>query len=89
MRIDIVGFLSEEGRLMLDLTIRFLFPMITHLSLGEWRVFGGIHVCMYCVCIFVPFKFYWDCSLAVSFCSGSLNASYVGSYHIIGALGSS
>jgi hypothetical protein len=36
MRIDIVGFLLEEGRLMLDLIIRFLFPMITHLSLGEF-----------------------------------------------------
>lgn len=36
MRIDVVGFLPREGRLMLDLTIRFLFPMITHLSLEEF-----------------------------------------------------
>lgn len=54
-----------------------------------YHVDACMHICMYCVCIYSPFIIYWDCSLAVSFCSGSLNASYVGSYHFIGALGSS
>jgi len=34
VKTDFVGFLRGEGCLILDLTIRFLFPMITLICLG-------------------------------------------------------
>jgi hypothetical protein len=39
---NFVGFLQREGRLILNLTTRFLFLMITLISLG--RVFGEIRL---------------------------------------------